>query len=380
MATVTDSGIQIKRLDTLIDEFEAGFRRIYGQNINLDPDTPDGQLIGILAQIQADNEEVAELVYKQLDPDLATGTWLEQRVAYAGLRRKAASYSYLRSVLLTGVPGTKLFAGLTISDTNKTRWILVNDCELSGNGTVRADFRSESLGAFSLPEDIEMTIETITLGLNTATTTSPAEVGEEEETDAELRQRFFRSRHKNAENSLNAIHSAISQLSDVKNVIILENNTDTIDDYGVKPHSLNIIVEGGNDEDIAKAISENKGAGVGLQGDVSIPLKVAGAVQQYRFDRVKYVDIAVHLVIVRDEDGTEIDRPALAEIISSQTFEIGRDVQLSRMYTPINTVKGFWVESLKIAKLGTPFAAENIYLTPREKGRILAQNITIEIE
>lgn len=78
-------------------------------------------MIGLIAQIRADYEEFAEMVYKQLDPDLATGAWLEQRVAYAGLIRRQASYSYLRSVILTGDPHTEIHQ-LTLSDPNKIRW------------------------------------------------------------------------------------------------------------------------------------------------------------------------------------------------------------------------------------------------------------------
>ncbi|MFC0308589.1 hypothetical protein ACFFHK_02565 [Gallibacterium trehalosifermentans] len=77
MAKITENGISIERLDTIVARLERGFREIYGQNINLAPDSPDGQMIGILAQMKMDIEELCELVYKQLD----------QRVAYAGLIR-----------------------------------------------------------------------------------------------------------------------------------------------------------------------------------------------------------------------------------------------------------------------------------------------------
>ncbi|HHT7784215.1 TPA: baseplate J/gp47 family protein, partial [Pasteurella multocida] len=76
MAKLVESGIVIERLDSILERVEQGFKRIYGQNINIDPDTPDGQMIGILGQIKVDLEELAEDVYRQLDPDLATGAWL----------------------------------------------------------------------------------------------------------------------------------------------------------------------------------------------------------------------------------------------------------------------------------------------------------------
>ena len=142
MATLTETGIQIERLNDIVKRFEDGFKQIYGQNIDLSPNTPDGQMVGILAQIKMDIEELAENVYRQLDPDVATGAWLEQRVAYAGLMRRGASYSYLRSVILTGEPNTQLYAGIVVSDQNKVRWVLTTDIQLDSNGSGRADFRS----------------------------------------------------------------------------------------------------------------------------------------------------------------------------------------------------------------------------------------------
>ncbi|UXN37579.1 baseplate J/gp47 family protein [Avibacterium paragallinarum] len=376
MAKITENGITIERLDTLVERLENGFRTIYGQNINLAPDTPDGQMIGILAQMRMDIEELAEMIYKQLDPDVASGAWLDQRVAYAGLIRRTASYSYLRSVILTGDPYTTLYAGLVVSDPQKGRWVLVQDTQLNQEGSARADFRSELLGAFSVAQSETLTIETVTLGLATATTSETSQLGTEEETDAELRHRFFLSRAKNAINSVLAIEAKISELNDVKQVVVLENNTASIDKKGVNPHSINVIVDGGLDRDIAKVIYHNKGAGVGLQGNTAVEFER----QTVYFDRAVPVDIEIAITAVRYEDFTEIDKEGIKKVLSALTFAIGQSISLSRLYSPINTIGGFWVKSLKIARKGQTKQAENIPIQPREIARILSSDITIEVE
>ncbi|WP_410679090.1 baseplate J/gp47 family protein [Avibacterium paragallinarum] len=376
MAKITENGITIERLDTLVERLENGFRTIYGQNINLAPDTPDGQMIGILAQMRMDIEELAEMIYKQLDPDVASGAWLDQRVAYAGLIRRTASYSYLRSVILTGAPYTTLYAGLVVSDPQKGRWVLVQDTQLNQEGSARADFRSELLGAFSVAQSETLTIETVTLGLATATTSETSQLGTEEETDAELRHRFFLSRARNAINSVLAIEAKISELNDVKQVVVLENNTASIDKKGVNPHSINVIVDGGLDHDIAKVIYHNKGAGVGLQGNTAVEFER----QTVYFDRAVPVDIEIAITAVRYEDFTEIDKEGIKKVLSALTFAIGQSISLSRLYSPINTIGGFWVKSLKIARKGQTKQAENIPIQPREIARILSSDITIEVE
>ncbi|MFC0948959.1 baseplate J/gp47 family protein [Pasteurella multocida] len=379
MAKLVESGIVIERLDSILERVEQGFKRIYGQNINIDPDTPDGQMIGILGQIKVDLEELAEDVYRQLDPDLATGAWLEQRVAYAGLVRRKASYSYLRSVILTGDPYTEI-NNLIVSDTNKTRWILEQKATLNESGSARADFRSEELGAFSLNANTQLTIETITLGLNSVTTSVDAEIGIEEETDSQLRQRFSKSRAKNAINSAEAIEGEIGDLADVKQVIVLENNTSQTDSIGISPHSINVVVEGGNETDIAQVIYKNKGAGIGLQGQTSVNLMINGKQRAIKFDKATPVDVHISMTLVRYEDFTKIDKDEVKRMLSNVKFKIGEDVSLSRLYSPINTVGGFWVKSLKIGRSSDTLNAENIIIQPRELARIQRANIQIEVE
>ncbi|WP_233119251.1 baseplate J/gp47 family protein [Aggregatibacter actinomycetemcomitans] len=380
MAKLIQTGIQIERLSDIITRFEEGFLQIYGQNIDLSPDTPDGQMVGLLSQIKMDIEELAENVYRQLDPDVATGAWLEQRVAYAGLMRRAASYSYLRSVVLTGEPLTQLYAGIVVSDPHKVRWVLNANVQLDSNGSARADFRSEELGAFNLAKNTNLTIETVTLGLNAATTLENSEIGLEEETDQQLRERFFISRTKNAQNSADAIQSKIAALPDVKQVKVLENNTKQRDKNGVEPHSLNVIVDGGADNQIAQLIYENKGAGVGLQGGTETTLTINNERRTLRFDRVVPVDVQVSMRCVRYEDFTEVDKDEIKRLLSIQKFEIGQNLSLSRLYSPINQVGGFWVKELKIGRKGQALKAENVIIQPRELARILASDITIEVE
>lgn len=380
MATLTETGIQIERLNDIVKRFEDGFKQIYGQNIDLSPNTPDGQMVGILAQIKMDIEELAENVYRQLDPDVATGAWLEQRVAYAGLMRRGASYSYLRSVILTGEPNTQLYAGIVVSDQNKVRWVLTSDIQLGSNGSGRADFRSEQLGSFNLAKNTTLTIETVTLGLTNAVTFENAEVGVEEETDTQLRERFLFSRTKNAQNSAEAITAKIAALPDVKQVRVLENNTAQRDAFGVEPHSIDVIVYGGNDEEIANVIYQNKGAGVGLQGNTLTNLKKDGEMRPIRFDKVSLVDIQVSMRCVRYEDFTEIGKDQIKKLLANQVFKIGQTVSLSRLYSPINQVGGFWVKELKIARKGQQLKAENVTLQPRDLARIMESDIAIEVE
>ncbi|MCK3654210.1 hypothetical protein A4G19_15860 [Pasteurellaceae bacterium Macca] len=379
MSEINENGLQIDRLDEVVERISQGFRQIYGQNIDLSPDSPDGQLVGLLAQMVMDQNELLENAYRQIDPDLASGAWLEQRVAYAGLVRGKAKYSYLPAVVLTGEPLATIPAGVIISDTTKTRWVLQNSVTLNAQGSAKADFRSEELGAFNVPVHTAMTIETITFGLHSVTTQTESQIGAEEESDIELRQRFFLSRSRNATNSVSSLEGKLLALPDVRQVSILENNLAETDKNQLPPHSINVIVLGGDEQQIAQVIYHNKGGGTGMKGETEIRIRHNEKERLIRFDKAKQVDIHLSTVVVRDKDFTEIDHEGVKQAISALPFKIGENVNLSRLYTPINTVGGFWVQSLKIGRNSHSLVESNIALSPREIARFLPENIHIEV-
>ncbi|BBE09472.1 Uncharacterized protein MCB1EB_1311 [Mycoavidus cysteinexigens] len=380
MAQLTEQGFIIERLDANLAQLDAGFRTIYGADINTEPDSPDGQIIGLIAQIKTDLEELAESIYKALDPEAASGVWLEQRVAYAGLTRRQARHSYLRNTILTGEPGTSIPAGAALTDPHHRRWIVVTDTTLNENGSAHADLRSEALGAFPLPAHTELTLETLFLGWRSAQSSQAAEAGEEEETDAELRRRFFISRAKAAQNSVDGMIVKLLQLADVRQAVCLENNTDRTDTNGVPAHSLNIIVEGGSDAEIAQVIFENKTAGTGLRGAVQTHiLDNKGMTRSIRFDRPAVIACAAYLEVRRNAHFTAVDVEAIKATLTKTAFSIGETVLLSRLYSPINTVQGFWVETLNIGRRCTPLAANNIEIGVREMARFAANDIEVVV-
>ncbi|KAF9396985.1 hypothetical protein CPC16_000020 [Podila verticillata] len=380
MAQLTEQGLIIERLDVTLAQLDAGFRTIYGSDINTDPDSPDGQLIGLIAQIKTDLEELAESIYKALDPEAASGIWLEQRVAYAGLTRRQARYSYLRNTILTGIPNTLIPAGAVLTDPHRNRWQLVTDTTLNAEGSAKTDFRSEMLGSFPLTPETRLTIETLFLGWRSAQNSQAAEVGEEEETDAELRRRFFISRAKAAQNSVDGMIVKLLQLADVRQVVCLENNSDTPNADEVPAHSLNIIVEGGSDADIAQVIFDNKAAGTGLRGEVQCQIRDnKDMARMIRFDRPTRVACAAYLEVRRNAHFTAVNIDAIKAAIAQTSFSIGEAVLLSRLYSPINTVQGFWVETLKVGQHGETLTASNIEIGVREMARFASADIEVVV-
>lgn len=67
------------------------------------------------------------------------------------------------------------------------------------------------------------------------------------------------------EDILSALHS-VPYLSDV---VLWENDTDVVDDHGLQPHSIRVVVDGGGTTPVAEAIFSNLPAGVTTDGTTS---------------------------------------------------------------------------------------------------------------
>jgi hypothetical protein len=86
MAVSIDStGINIDNLNDRIDELNTALKAIYGENINLDQDTPDGQMVGIYSKLDIDAQESLVEIYNSRDPDTAVGVSLDTIAKLSGL-------------------------------------------------------------------------------------------------------------------------------------------------------------------------------------------------------------------------------------------------------------------------------------------------------
>jgi uncharacterized phage protein gp47/JayE len=100
------TGLTTKTLNELIAELENDFQNIYGSDINTDPNSPDGQLLNILAQQGVDLRELLTLINANFDPDQAEGTVLDQRVGINGIERLAGSYTKVEIEVTATAAGT----------------------------------------------------------------------------------------------------------------------------------------------------------------------------------------------------------------------------------------------------------------------------------
>lgn len=239
---------------------------------------------------------------------------------------------------------------------------------------------AEEPGSTEQPPGTINTIATPVFGWDSVTNPTSAVPGRNRETDSELRNRFRETKFQRATNIIESLYSALYSTAGVNSVVIYENDTDVVDENNLPPHSFLVIVDGGLDSDVAKAIWLNRPTGILSVGTQETDiLDSFGYIRTIRYSRPEEVEIFVRVVLTRFSDyppgGDDSIKQALTNFTKS--LVIGEDLIFSRLYTPINSVKGHQVDSLEVSLDGVNWFSSNVVTQLNQKILLPINNITI---
>lgn len=374
MLTIDDKGVVVPLLDDIITDLSDGFKEIYGQDINIDSNTPDGQRIGIESQARKDTADAIAYAIQMHDPQYAQGKWADVIAKLSGIKREEGKYTLLPEVKITTDRIVTLSTGYTVKDPNGNNWILDNIVDL-GNGVNLVDFRSEFYGAISIGVGTFLEPSEIKFGVKFIETTKAPIEGRLGESTASLMARRERKLAINNTHDREGIEASLIDIDGVIDALVLENNTNETDTNGVPAHSINAIVLGGSDEEIANIILKKIiGGGCGTFGEQSYTiLNYRNNNRVINFDRPETIDITATVTLVRAQNGVDIDIDAIKDAISNKQFRIGQDVVAGMLYCFTNDGT-FYIKSIKVN--GNDIAPVGI----REVANIPRENITVVIE
>ena len=210
-------------------------------------------------------------------------------------------------------------------------------------------------------------------------------VGRDYETASEVRQRYASAVFKNSVGMVESIKAALMELQDVTSVTIYENRTDeTVD--GLKPHSFQAIVFGGDEEAIARTILNVAPLGIDTNGEICVRIEDSeGAAQDVCFSRPHEVQIYVKVIIKEYNEeilpGDAIDK--IKNIVFEQISKLsmGNDVIYQRLLGPIYSgVDGISYIECSVSKDGKTYKQENIPIGRGELAVTKLANITVALE
>lgn len=318
---VDSTGLNLETLTDIVTQLEDGMKAIYGSDINIDANSPDGQMINLFAQTKADLLEVISQVYSSFDPDQASGSVLDQRISINGIKRRGATYTRTNVVVTTDRAVTLLgkdtsTTPFTISDGSGTQFVLEQTATLT-TGANTLIFSAANAGNVQTLTNTLTTIVTITLGvLSVNNPSSVLSQGVDEETDTAVKLRRRNSVSLPSVGALNSTLAALLALDAVTDAVVYENTTAVTDADSIPPHSIWAIVEGGTNAAIAQAIYNKRNAGAGMKGAVQVTITQANNVPfVVKFDRPVYENLYVALTIQSKDPAHTIDDTFLKQQI-----------------------------------------------------------------
>lgn len=436
---ITTEGFASKSLETTKLELEAAFRAAFGAGIDLSPQTPFGQLVGIFAEREAELWELAEGVYLAFDPDAAAGAQLDSIAGITGVLRLVARPSTVTAIA-TGTPGTVLPAGREVAVTGAgTRFQTLADATITaldprvgnslyplgervtsagrvyecvvdgmaglgggptttdeaivdgavtwrylGEGTGIVEIDCESVSTGPLPAAAGTLIEIVTpvSGWSSVTNLADAELGRNIETDAALRARREALLRSQGKATVDAIRADVLAVDGVTATRVFENATDTTDGDGVPAHAFEVLVRGGDDDAIAQAIWDSKPAGILAHGSASgTAVDAEGSEHVVDFSRPTEVPIYVSVLLLKDDavwGATSADLVTDALLAYGATFATGDDVIASALLARVFAVPGVIdVTAVRIGTAPAPALSGTIGVEQRQLATFAAARITV---
>ena len=334
---LTPQGPNPKRLDVILEDMHSKMTDRLGVNTRQNPQSLLNHILTNVADEIAELWEFGVDVYHSQYTSSATGASLDYAAQFGGSTREMAAKSYY-SILCTGLDGTTIPAGTVIaSDTNpatslmatadatitrsafnKATVILASPAATTALGvalngnlyTITPDpkqstsealealgsivtFETAEPGDIFIPNGVITKITKAVPGMESVVNVGSYVAGQLAESDVEFRKSYTNKIYNRSSAMLESIKSAIlKNVQGVVSVAPYENCTDEVDSAGRWPHSIEVVVEGGDATEIAQQILNTKAGGINTFGSVETTLHgVYGEDIVVRFNRPTYVKV-----------------------------------------------------------------------------------------
>lgn len=380
---LSTAGFTKKRLADIQSELEASLQATFGAEIKVSGDSVFGQLIGIMADREAELWELAEAVYLSAYPDSAAGTPLDNAAALTGHSRQAATHSNVTvTCATTGGSPVILPVGrqVRVTATGAT-FETLEEVTIPAGGNVEVSCRATVTGPVEAPAGTLTEIVTPVSGWTSVTNAADAAVGRDQETDAAFRTRRLEELSVAQGGTIAAMENRITnEVSGVTFCVVQENRTDTTDGDGRPPHSVHVTVIGGTNQDVADMIWATKPAGAAMHGATTATVvDSAGNNQTVKFDRATSVRIYLIANLTTDgsypADGDDLVAAALAAFDAD--LENGDDLLNWQLVGALAGIPGILTVQILQGTSSPPVSSANTSIAANEVASIALADITV---
>lgn len=377
------NGLIIQNLSEILAEREENIQTFLGDDFIITGESVVANLQTSDADRESSIQELLLYIASQLDPNQAEGIWLDYICALNNIRRYTATQTII-PITVTGTPGTTKNVGeLVIVDEDTDEYYTnENPIVLDINGTATATFKATSYGPITALPTSDFSIKTPTIGISSVeyNTDGRAIIGRNTETDEELRARRENNLYKTATSTLNSIKAEVSELADVQSVQVYENDTNaTVDSIPAK--SFEVVVLGGNDNEIASVIMSKKPAGIQAYGSTVIP--IVDDLNTINIGFTRPTEVPVELTITFTSATTQSDewKSQVKDTLVSkfnEEFNVGEDVYVYKLYSVLNNFPEIIdVTNFEVETVSDGTWASSVDIASRELATLSVDHITL---
>lgn len=278
-------------------------------------------------------------------------------------------------------------------DITTTNVLVLSENLTTETVTTIVTFGTVETGDILIPEGVITNIVKADAGLLSVVNLCAYIAGRDEESDVEFRQSYADKIFNRSSMMLESIRSAIlNNVQGVVSVAPYENPSHEWDDYGRPPHSIEIVVDGGDSTEIAQQILQKKAGGINTFGDVEVILP--GAYDEditIRFNRPTTIHTWFHLGITLSK--TEAIPPNYVDLLrgvvldNMEMLDAGDDVvpqqfmsELYRACSGISYIDIRLYTTENAADEPTEYPLRSANITARQRAKTTEDMIEVEID
>lgn len=267
------AGFYRDRLPEILTKLQTQARGIYGEDIDIESHTPDGQLLGSFAECLDDIGQAIEDTYNGRNPNAATGQNLTSTCALNGVYRVVGDYSYV-DVSVVVASGATVPSGTQVQDEDNGA-VYAFSTAVVGNGEAQnVTCNAVKKGTHSAAGNVTKIVQP-TYGLISVTNPAESSTVSGEETDENLAIRRNLSTAAPTSGFLESIYAGLLEIPGIGKVKVYENDTGIQKDIhpgdqALNPHSVTTVVTAGSASSIGAVLYNRKTPGVTTCGSTSV--------------------------------------------------------------------------------------------------------------
>lgn len=364
-------------------------KKVFGEDIETGEQTALGKFIRIGAYDLAKAYEDLEMVYYARFPNTTSGVNLDRLCVFAAITRNPATRAQ-HTITVYGEAGFEFGIGeLEVCGENgDITFYNVNNYTISDNGSVEVVVECTEAGELGNVTNITEIVNPIA-EIDRIEYIGIEKIGEEVESDYDLRKRFTQTLSGAGSSNVNAIRAAILRVPTVKSASVIENKTGEVDAQGRPANSFECYAYGGEDyeQEIAEAIFDKAPAGIPTCSTSKNPViktvvDDSGTEHTIKFSHTEEIDVYINIKYKKNT-GFETDGESQIERILIEHINglgVGEPVVFSSLYGKIHSIAGVTeVTELTLSTDGSTYTATNIQINKWQVAQTDAAKIVLEV-